>query len=51
MAEKFGPKPDCSIIGIEPKSINFGEKLSDEVKQSLPSIIKMVIEEATQYGN
>ena len=51
MAEQFGPIPDCSIIGIEPKSIEFGQKLSDEVKQSLPSIINMVIEEAKQYGN
>lgn len=51
MAEQFGPIPDCSIIGIEPKSIEFGQKLSDEVKHSLPSIINMVIEEAKQYGN
>ena len=51
MAEEFGPIPDCSIIGVEPKSIEFGQKLSDEVKQSLPSIINMVIEEAKQYGN
>ena len=51
MAEEFGPIPDCSIIGVEPKSVEFGQKLSDEVKQSLPSIINMVIEEAKQYGN
>jgi hydrogenase maturation protease len=51
MAEQFGPIPDCTIIGVEPKSIEFGQKLSDEVRQSLPSIIKMVIEEAKQYGN
>ncbi|HEM49571.1 MAG TPA: hydrogenase maturation protease [Caldithrix sp.] len=51
MARQFGSVPDCSIVGIEPKSIEFGQKLSDEVKQNLPSIIKMVIEEAKQYGN
>jgi hydrogenase maturation protease len=51
MAEQFGKIPDCTIIGVEPKTIEFGQKLSDEVKQSLPSIIKMVIEEAKQYGN
>jgi len=51
MAEQFGPIPNCSIIGVEPKTIEFGQKLSDEVKQSLPSIINMVIEEAKQYGN
>ena len=51
MAKQFGQMPNCSIIGIEPKSIEFGQKLSDEVKHSLPSIINMVIEEAKQYGN
>jgi hydrogenase maturation protease len=51
MAEQFGPIPDCSIIGVEPKSIEFGQKMSDEVKRSLLSIINMVIEEAKQYGN
>ena len=51
MAEQFGPTAECTIIGIEPKSIEFGQKFSDEVKQSLPSIINMVIEEAKKYGN
>jgi hydrogenase maturation protease len=51
MAEHFGQIPDCTIIGVEPKSIEFGQKLSEEVKQSLPSIINMVIEEAKKYGN
>ncbi len=51
MAEQFAPIPDCSIIGVEPKSIEFGQKLSEEVKQSLPSIINMIIEEAQKYGN
>ena len=51
MAEQFGQMADCTIIGVEPKSIEFGQKLSDEVKQSLPSIINMVIEEAKKYGN
>ena len=51
MAEQFSPIPDCSIIGIEPKTIEFGQKLSVEVEQSLPSIINMVIEEIKQYGN
>lgn len=51
MAEQFGPIADCTIIGIEPKSIEFGQKLSEEVKQSFPSIIHMIIEEAKKYGN
>ncbi|MEJ2053731.1 MAG: hydrogenase maturation protease [Calditrichaceae bacterium] len=51
MAEQCGPVADCMLIGVEPKSIEFGQKLSDEVKQSLPSVINMVIEEANKYGD
>ena len=51
MAEQIGPLPACSVIGIEPKSIEFGQELSEEVKDSLPSILNMVIEEAKQYGD
>lgn len=51
MAGQFDHMADCTVIGVEPKSIEFGQKLSDEVKQSLPSIINMVIEEAKKYGN
>lgn len=50
MVEQFGQIADCTIIGVEPKSIEFGQKLSDEVKRSLPSIINMVIEEAKKNG-
>jgi len=51
MAGQCGNVADCIVIGIEPKSVEFGQKLSDEVKQSLPSVINMVIEEANKYGN
>ena len=51
IAGQFDQTADCTIIGIEPKSLEFGQKLSDEVKQYLPSIINMIIEEAKKYGN
>ena len=51
MANQFDQVAECTIIGIEPKSIEFGQKLSNEVKQSFPSIINMFIEEAKKYGN
>jgi len=50
MAKKIGEVTECMLIGVEPRSIEFGEELSDEVKSSIPSIVKMVIEEANKYG-
>jgi hydrogenase maturation protease len=50
MAKDIGDVAECTLIGIEPKSIDFGEVLSDEVKDSLPFVVKMVIEEANKYG-
>lgn len=51
MAGNIGKIADCTIIGIEPKSIDFGKELSEEVKLSIPAIINMVIEEAKKYGS
>lgn len=39
----------CTVIGIQPKSIEFNTGLSNEVRQKVPSIIKMVIEETNKY--
>lgn len=50
MAESVGNVADCTIIGIEPKQTDFGEGLSEEVQNSVPSIIKMVIEEAKKHA-
>lgn len=45
MAETLGPVAPCTIIGIQPKSIEFNSRLSDEVEKSIPKIINLVIEE------
>lgn len=49
MAKEIGDVAECKLIGVEPKSIEFGQELSDEVKASIPSIVNMVIEEANKY--
>jgi len=50
MAEKLGKVADCTVIGIEPKSIEFNTGLSNEVKNSIPYILDMVVEEINYYG-
>ena len=50
MSKNIGPVAECTLIGIEPKSLEFGSELSDEVKRSIPLVVKMVIEEAKKYG-
>jgi hydrogenase maturation protease len=50
MAQALGSHPNGTLIGIEPKTIEFNKKLSREVKRSIPSIINLVIQEAKLYG-
>jgi hydrogenase maturation protease len=45
MAQKLGPVAGCQIIGVEPKSIAFNQKISPEVKNSIPVVLQMVNEE------
>ena len=41
---------EFSIIGIEPKEIEFNSGLSEEVKNSIPTVVKIVVEEAKRYA-
>ncbi len=50
MAVGLGEVAPCRIIGVEPQSINFNETLSDEVKNSIPSILNYIIGEANNYA-
>jgi hydrogenase maturation protease len=45
MAKKLGELPQIRIIGIEPKSIDYGLDLSPEIKQLLPKIAELAIEQ------
>jgi hydrogenase maturation protease len=41
----IGKTPKTTIIGIEPKSLEIGMELSEEVKIKIPRIIELVLEE------
>jgi hydrogenase maturation protease len=46
MAQKMGMKIDTVIIGVEPKVLDWGMELSDEVKSKIPTIIEAVLKES-----
>jgi hydrogenase maturation protease len=50
LAKRIGPVARCSLIGVEPKSIEFNTCLSKEISKTIPKIITMVIEETRKYG-
>ncbi len=50
MAESLGGAAECIIIGVEPKSVEVNTAFSEEVKNSFPLIIQMVIEEINKYA-
>jgi len=45
MAEKMGMKIDTVVIGVEPKVMDWGVELSEEVKSKIPMIIEVVLKE------
>lgn len=45
MAEKMGMKIDTVVIGVEPKVMDWGVELSEEVKSKIPTIIEVVLKE------
>lgn len=40
-----GKAPKAKIIGVQPKSVDFGLTLSEELKSMIPKIIEIVLEE------
>ncbi len=42
LADELNIKTKITIIGIQPKNIDFGEGLSDEIKTQIPQIIKLI---------
>lgn len=44
LMEELNIKTKIKIIGIQPKNINFGEGLSDEIKDQIPQILKLIRE-------
>ena len=46
MAQKMGMRIDTVIIGVEPKVLDWGMELSDEVNSKIPTIIEAVLKES-----
>ena len=44
------PAP-CTIFGIEPKAVQMGTTLSEEVEKSIPVVVNMILEEINSYAN
>jgi hydrogenase maturation protease len=49
LAKNTGKVTDFKIIGIEPKSLIFGEPVSPEVLEVVPKITQFILEEAKKY--
>ena len=50
LAMKIGAVAECSLIGVEPKSVEFNTGLSIEIKKAIPKIINLVVEETNKYA-
>ena len=48
MAKKMGREIDTVIIGVEPKVLDWGVQLSEEVKKEIPAIIEAVLKECNK---
>ncbi len=46
MARKKGLEIETVVIGVEPKVFDWGIELSEEVREKIPTIIKVVLEES-----
>jgi hydrogenase maturation protease len=45
MAEKMGMKIHTVVIGVEPKALDWGVELSEEVKSKIPTVIEVILKE------
>ncbi|NSW81842.1 MAG: HyaD/HybD family hydrogenase maturation endopeptidase [Syntrophothermus sp.] len=45
MAKMMGCCPEITVIGIEPKTIDWGTDLSPEVQRRLPRVVELVLQE------
>ena len=50
LSSLIGKRPHTTVIGIEPKSLEMGMELSQEVKEKIPRIIEIVLEEVKRSG-
>ncbi len=51
MARRLGTVAPCTIIGIQPRQIEFGQPLSGEVRSRIPHAIHCLQKEINNYAN
>jgi len=49
LSELVGKTPETTVFGVEPKSISTSMELSPEVKEKIPRVIELVLEEVDEY--
>lgn len=49
LSELIGKTPRTTVIGVEPKSLEMSMELSPEVKEKIPRIIELVLEEVKRF--
>ncbi|RMH62834.1 MAG: hydrogenase maturation protease [Calditrichaeota bacterium] len=49
MAAGLGAAARCTIVGIQPANVRFGDKLSPEVEQVIPRVLEIIKREAKLY--
>ncbi len=50
MADNLGPIAPVTLIGIQPETLEFGQKLSPMVERAIPQILDLIIKEAQYYA-
>jgi len=49
LSSLIGKTPRATVIGVEPKSLDMSMELSPEVKEKIPRIIELVLEEVRRH--
>ena len=50
LAEVLGRRPEVVAIGVEPKVLEPGTGLSEEVRRSVPKVIELVVSQLEEWG-
>ncbi len=49
IAKKMGKKLETVVIGVEPKVLDWGTELSEEIREKLPAVIEAVLREIQEH--
>ncbi|MEW6327887.1 MAG: hydrogenase maturation protease [Thermodesulfobacteriota bacterium] len=50
MSKRLGYSPEVVIIGVEPRAMDWGMELTDEVQKQVPAIIDIILKECQRNG-